>query len=58
MCDLIENDRASIRRFKTTRLCLNRAGERAALITKELSFEQLARKRRAIYLDERMRCAS
>ncbi len=58
MRDLVENDRASIRRFKTSGVCLNRARNRAALISKELSYKQLAWQRRAIDLYERMRRAT
>ena len=58
MRNLVENNRAFIGSFEAPCFCFNRTSERAALITKELGFEQFTRKRRTIDLYERMRCAS
>src|ERR1700674_5551613 len=39
VCNLIENQRAPMRRFEPARLFFARAGKSAALITEKLSFE-------------------
>ena len=51
--DLVEKDRPAVRRLELADLELMRAGEGAALVPEELTLQQLAGNRRAVYLDER-----
>src|ERR1700704_2837530 len=58
IADLVEKDRAVMRRFELSDLELVRAGEGAPLVPEQLAFEQLARHRRAVDLDVRAGSAS
>src|SRR5205807_1620635 len=50
--DLVEEDRAVVRRLELAQLELVGAGERPALVTKQLAFQELARDRGTVDLDE------
>src|SRR5262245_56515859 len=52
MRDLVEHDRAFIRRFEAPGLRFGCRSESAAFVTKELGFEQCTRQRRAVDLHE------
>ena len=58
MRNLVEHDRSLLRSFEPSCLGFNSTGERAAFVAEELGFEQLARKRRAIDLYQRLHCAA
>ena len=53
LADLVEQQGAAIGQFHQTGLVGHRAGEGAALVPEQLGFDQLARQRRAVDLDER-----
>src|SRR5262249_10650174 len=53
LADFVEEQRSPGRLLELTRLALRRAGERAALVSEQLRFEQLFGERRAVEGDER-----
>ncbi len=51
--DFVEKDRSLVREFEPTDASIDGAGERAFLMTEQLTLQQACRNRRAIYFDER-----
>src|SRR6185503_361015 len=54
---LVEEERAAVRRLELPFAPRDRTRERALLVAEELALDQLARERRAVHLDERLRPA-
>src|SRR5205814_9201073 len=52
LADLVEEDRAAVGHLEAAGLALVGAGEGAPLVAEQLGLEQLARRRRAVELDE------
>src|SRR6185312_3691262 len=57
LADLVEEQRAAARLDEVTIALLDRAGERALLVTEQVRGDQLARQRTAVDRDERSRRA-
>jgi hypothetical protein len=57
VADLVEEDRAAVRRLELADAARVGAGERALLVTEELALDQLARDRGAVHRDEGARAA-
>ncbi len=53
LADFVQQQGAAVGQLHQTGLVGHRAGERAALVAEQLGFDQLARQRRAVDLDER-----
>ena len=58
LADLVEHDRAVLRELELADARSAGAGEGAALVAEQLALEQVGRQRRAVDLDERLRCGA